>query len=78
MVCYNYNSNLLQKNVNILLLEVLHFSFPILPKMKCIYIRLPMIHFALKKPAFSYRKTVLEYFQKMLLQCNKKLQLMLH
>lgn len=70
--------NLLQKTVNTLLLEYSIFSIPILPRMKCIYILLPMIYFAPKKPAFSYREALLEYFQQTLLQRNKKLQLTPH
>lgn len=46
--------------------------------MKCIYSLPSMLHFALNKPAFSYRENVLEYFQPNLLQRNKKLQLTPH
>lgn len=70
--------NFSQKNVNISLLEYSFSSSLILPKMKLIYSLPSMLHFALHKPAFSYRENVLEYFQQTLLRRNKKLQLTPH
>jgi len=74
MALFNFS----QKNVNISLLEYSYFPSLILPKMKCIYSLPPMLHFALNKPAFSYREHVLEYFHPTLLRRNKKLQLTPH